>query len=247
MLHRLAKAKGHVVVSHLVNQLVHNFKIDEFQGSWTLINDRHLHAKGGKHGGILNADHPRPHHSHGLGQGGQPHHMVRGDDGLAIRRDVARITRAGANRDEDVLCRQHAMAVKRFHPQGMRIHKAGVTLHQGDAIARQRIVDHVHFLRNDAIDLGNELRHARPDLRRVWHGVQSRLGLRPPHRFAKRFRGNGAGFKTGAAKTGLLFDHCRLFAQLGRLNGGALTGRTTANTEQIVGIVPRHQRSPWPR
>src|SRR5262245_38634944 len=131
----------------------------------------------------------------------------------------------------------------------MGVDESRMTVNQIDIVPPQRIADVLHLELHHASDLIDELRHRRADRRTIDTGVTSverRRRIQPSHRLAKGFGGNSAGFDANAADTALLLDQDNPFTQLRRLNRSTLSGRATADTNQVAVIAFRHHSSPLP-
>ena len=145
-------------------------------------------------------------------------------------------------------------AVRRRAPVGVsdaqrvRVFEGGAAVHEAHVVARHHVVHHVDFALDDARDVGDQLRHAgAPALavsvlgRRAW-GASRRGG--PLRGTSSR---DGARVDAHAADSPLAFDDGDAFAQLGGLDGGALSGGTAADADEIELRVAHGPLHLWSR
>ena len=88
----------------------------------------------------------------------------------------------------------------------------------------------------------------RPSVRMRRRGSTGAAGAgEKDDRLAQRLAGDGAGVDAHAADAARFLDHRRPLAELGGLHGGALSGRATADTDQVVVERWFWHRAPFPR
>ena len=238
VIHRLAAAKGDVRLAQLVDQLVDDLMVDELQGPGAPVDDRHLHPQGGKHGGVLDAHHAGADHGEVARQVVDVEDVVRGHDRLAVRGQPGRIAGAGAHGDQHLVHRQPAPALEPLHQNGVGIDEGGASPDDLDVVARQVLLHHRELALDDALHVTHELLHGGPRPRpELLVGLQPGAGVAAAHGFAERLGGDGAALDADAADDLLLLDHGDPLAQLGGLDGGALTGGPTPDADEVVVLV----------
>lgn len=84
-----AEPEQDAAVAHLMDQLVDDLSIQEFQRAFAPIDDGDVHAKCGEHGCIFNADYAAADHDHAAWDFLNLEDIVAVDDELAVDREIA--------------------------------------------------------------------------------------------------------------------------------------------------------------
>src|SRR5262249_43311128 len=163
----------------------------------------------------------------------EPNDIVAGHHDLAVGGDSGWRRRMCADRDDDVLGRDPAPALVRPDGQGMGIGERRLAVHDGNVVAPELIFDDALLARENLVDLGQELLRGgttpgRPGPVLAAHAIEEEDSL------AQRLTRDGAGPETHPTEAGLLLDDGYPLAELGRLNGRALAGRTAAYAHEVI-------------
>ena len=245
-LDRLAQAKRHVAMPHLVDELLDNLAVQELERPLPLLDERDGNAQRREHRGVLDSDNTAAHYGHGPGNLLEVDHVVARDDDLAVGGDAGRGRRLRPHGDHDVLGRDSPPAVALAHLKGVRVGERGLPPDDRHVVAAQLGFDDVLLAGEDLADLGEELygRRTSVGLRRARSVGPRREAVEEQNRLAKGLARNGPGAQADAAETGVLLDHCGGLAELRRLDGGPLAGGPAADAHEVVVVRPRHLRLP---
>src|SRR5262249_28621139 len=201
-LDRLAQAKRHVAMPHLVDELLDDLSVQELERTLPLLDERDGNAERREHRGVLDSDNTAAYYGHGPGNLLEVDHVVAGDDDLAVGGDAGRGRRPRPDGDDDVLGRDSSPAVALAHLEGVRVGERGLPPDDRDVIAAQLSLDDVLLAREDLADLGEELfrggtgvglRQARPVRPR-------RNAVEEQHRLAEGLARDGARAEANTAQ-----------------------------------------------
>ena len=104
MFDSFAESKGDVPIAHLVDQLIDDFPVQEFQHTRAFINKCDLHAQGGEHRRILDADNTSSHYHHTARQPCELHDPIAGDHDIAVRLHSWRRSRQRTDGEQNISC-----------------------------------------------------------------------------------------------------------------------------------------------
>ena len=120
----------------------------------------------------------------------------------------------------------------------MRIDEARDPGDEFDVVARQLGLDHVDFGLDHMLDAKRQVRHGDLVLDAIVHAVDVLVVIagEMKHGLAKGLAGNCACIDTDPTNHFATLHQSHLFAHLGALNGRALSGRSGADNNKIVGL-----------
>ena len=123
-----------------------------------------------------------------------------------------------------------------FELDSMGVHKGCLGREDVDAVAHQLVPRDVDFRADDVIDAKQQIAHRDVLFDGVGCAVNAPLTIaREPERsLAKRLARNRAGVDADASDDRLLLDDGDAFIEFGRLNRGAVTGRSGTDDQQVV-------------
>ena len=81
---RLPEADGNILATHLVDQLVHDFPVNEIQWAFSLLHYGDIDAQGRKNGRVFDADGSTTYYDHASRQPLELHHLVVGEDHITV-------------------------------------------------------------------------------------------------------------------------------------------------------------------
>ena len=229
--HRLAQPERDVATAHLVEQLVHDLTVEEFQRPVAALDEGHGHAERGEHRGVLDTDHPGAHHGQRARQLLHRGHVVTGEDDLAVGGDAGGRGRTGADGDDDA-GRAHRVGAVADDLQAVRIDERGFALEQGDVVALQLVFDDRRARASSTSSTRSNSCAAvgRPSVR-----IRRRGSRTPPVPVRKMTASRSVLLGIVPVSTHTpptqrrLLDHRDPLAELGGLHGGPLAGRPTAD------------------
>ena len=224
-LHRFSEAKGHAPLPHLVEQLVHDFAIQELQGPVPAIHDRDLDTQGCEHRRVFDADHASAHHDHGARQTFEAHDLVAGDGDAIGSRHSGRSARRRPHRHHDPVRAHAPVGLLRLDEEGMGICEGGAATNHRHIVATELIFHHAALAADDLIHAREQLLGRRLHDRSKHAALQQVAGRREgEHRFPECLTRNGACLQTHAAHDPLSLDEGSPLAKLGRLHRCSLPG-----------------------
>ena len=203
-----------------------------------MSNERHPHAQRGEHAGVLEADHPGADHHERARQTVEAHRVVAREDAPSVEHDalVARGRGAGGQNDVRPADGLSAVAVGVLDLDGVRIDEGPVAVEDVDVVAQQLMPHDVGLVAHHLVGPEDQILHADVLLGGVRRSVEAAVAVaRQGHRgLAQGLGRDGAGPHADAPDPRGALDHRDLLAQLGRLDGRALTTRARPDRDQVV-------------
>ena len=248
--HVVPQPESHSAIAHVIFEGVGDLAIEEREQIRPAIYQGYPRSQGGEDAGVLASDDPGADDDHRLG------HLIHVENVVAIHHALGfkwygfGACRVGAHGDHDVVRLELAGRIA-VDGEEVWVRESGHTLNQFHSIAPQRV----------GYDVYLGLDHFGRSLQEVAHGYVGehavRLFVERPLVHAGEVRDDlPEGFRRncvhqyGIAADGIMpVDGYYLLADLGRLDGGALTSGSGADNGEIkfvhrahFAIVPRHSR-----
>jgi hypothetical protein len=230
------EAKSDAAIAEVIAQGFHHFRVGEFEEARALFDESDADTEGREHAGVFDADDPTTDHDHGFGNLRDAEDLVAVDDSAAVERDERRLGGLGAGGDDDVVGFVFGLAARAFDLHPVRIEKTGGAGNDVDAIAGELGLDDVDFSFDDVGGAEGKIGHADVFLHAVVGAIDALVLVagEVQNGFANGFTGDGAGVDGDTADDFEALDQSGAFAELGGLNGCALTGGTRTDDDEIV-------------
>ena len=222
----------------MVDQGVADLAIEELEDPVALVDQRDLGVQRGEDRRILDADGTGPDDRHRTRDRRQREDAGGVDDGAAVDRDSLDAGRHGADGDDDMVGLDVGVAVIALDPQPVGVEEGRLALNKGHAVAAELVLHDLDFVPNDLVESGDEVLHRQVLLEGVADAVDVPLAKsrEVEHGLPKGFAGNGAGVDRRASDVRGPLDHHGALAQLGGLDGGAVTGGTRPDNRYVVSL-----------
>ena len=161
---------------------------------------------------------------------------------VAVDRDGRRLGGPGPGRDHEGVALARELAARALDLDRVRIDEAGRSLQDRDAVAEQLRLRDVELVLDHLLDPERQVRHGDRVLHAVVDAVDALIqeARQVQHRLPHRLARDRAGVDAGAADDLALFDEGDPPADLGRLDGSPLAGRTGADHDEIETLHRRY-------
>ena len=231
-----------VVLPHLVGERLGDLGIDEGKEFLAAIDQRHPHAEGTEHRGILGADDPGTDHGERAGELAQAEDAVGSDERLPIGHDPARQGRLGAGGDDHHLRLDLHRLRRPLCDEMMRIEEAGGAVDDHDAVPAHLVADHLDLAPDHVVAAEEKILHRDLLFQGVGGAVEAPLleTGQVEDRLAEGLGGDRAGVDADAADDLPPFANADPPAELGGLDGGVVPGRAGSDDEDVERFHAAH-------
>ena len=233
-----AHPKCDTLLPHVIDQRVDDLVIDKGQQAFIDFDQGHARAQRGKHTSIFTADHSAADHGQGFGQMIQLKQAIAGKNRLAIKQDVVGLGNGSPHRDHDIARRQlvFALFANKVHMNRMLIDNRSDAGEQFYAVALELMLADFDLVSNNMIGAQQQVVHGDIFFHLIRRAINRPLpkSRQMQDSFPQRLGWYGAGIDRYAADQRFLLDDGDPFSQLCRLDGGAMSGRSRANDDDIV-------------
>ena len=221
---------------HLVAQRVGEVGVELHQQPLARVDQRHAHAERREDPGVLAPDHAAADHDEPAGDLGQRQDVVAVHHDPAVERDVRRVGRPRAGREQEDV--RGDPALRLLVPRdldGMRVHEAGRALDLGDAVLLEVLLDHLPRLLHDGPLAMHEVADRDVRLDPILHAVEAALAeaAQVERGLAEGLGRDGARVDGGATRLGGALDDADGLPEIRDLRGPLLARGAAADDAEI--------------
>ncbi len=220
-----------------MDEIVDDLAVDEIKDRVARLDQRHRHVERRKDRRIFDADDAAADHRQRARQLAELQHLVAVENADLVERHVAWPVRPCADGDQRM--READLAV--VAGVGGQADLVGTEeFYRGaralDGVAHELVLQHLDLVVERLVQALDQIADGNVLLDPVAASVEAALApaREVEHRLAQRLGGNRAGMHGNTAQAPAPVDHQNRFAELGRLHGGAASGRPAADDQHVV-------------